>query len=907
MKYFGLVLLILLLALSQSTLVLLAQASPSNLSLEVSSPSQILLNWTDNADDESRFHIERSLDGSSWVEIAVLEANSTSFVDSELDCETEYFYRLRVYRSSDSSYSAYSNVANVQTSGCTCDYQMIVRASVNSTTQEEGDGASYRPVISTDGRYTAYLSYALNLWPVHGDDPAVFVFDNLTCETELISVDSSGTPANGDSRDPSISADGRYVAFMSHASNLATGANWDIYRHDRDTGETELVSIGYDSLPGNNASNLPSISSDGRYIAFCSFASNLVEGVSGLEDSPQIYLRDMENDVTTVVSVNSDGIPANMSNTCSISISGDGRYVAFESGATNLIETDNGDFTHIYLHDRQTGETIRASVSSTGVPSNDRNMQPYLTVNSRYLVFESDATNLVSNDTNGQQDVFVRDLVLGTTQRVSIGTDGTQGNGLSYNGSISADGRSAMFISEASNLVENDTNGLLDLFIHDLELNVTYRVFVDNTGEEFNNDDIYYASLSADGNFIALSAAASNLIANDTNNQPDIFVYNTLAPSLADNLLASPVSQNEIQLNWQDNSTTETAYIVERSDAGLSNWQTISLLDANSSSYLDRGLACNSSQDYRVKSIAEDLTSAYTNVSTAQTPACQAPGAPELILPLNTTATRLTAPLFLSWVPIGGGVSYQLEIDDNPNFASPNLSLDLGYITYNLSTLLPDNIYYWRVRSINSIAQVGPWSLSRSFIVDTIAPPAPMLIAPLNNDINTGRPSFSWNASTSLSPVQYELQVGITNPPQSVISLSSATSFSPAAAFSSTSHYWRVRAIDSAGNYGEWSEVRSFSVLNANGSLPAPSLNFYTTSTPSLSWNSVSWASEYELQLSNTNNFVQLEYSIVVPANTLFVTTSSLAEGLHYWRVRARNATRIGNWSATASFIIDLP
>jgi Tol biopolymer transport system component len=296
--------------------------------------------------------------------------------------------------------------------------------------------------------------------------------------TTRVSVASDGTQANGGSFTPSISANGRYVAFASIAVNLVSGDTngvQDIFVHDRQTGATTLVSVAIDGSEGNGDSEEVSISADGRYVAFRSWASNLVSGDTN--NLPDIFVRDRQTGQTTRVSVASDGTQAN-NFSFEPSISADGRYVAFMSWANNLVSGDtNGDWD-IFVHDRQTGATIRVSVATGGGQAAGRSQRPSISADGRYVAFASSASNLVSGDTNNHPDIFVHDRQTGVTMRVSVASDGTQTYVFSFDPSISADGRYVAFGSEADNLVSGDTNGRYDIFVREMNKTVVFLPLV---------------------------------------------------------------------------------------------------------------------------------------------------------------------------------------------------------------------------------------------------------------------------------------------------------------------------------------------------------------------------------------------------------------------------------------------
>jgi Tol biopolymer transport system component len=338
----------------------------------------------------------------------------------------------------------------------------------------------YSVSISADGRYVAFASGASNLVPgdtngkwdifVHDRDADGDGFFDETgaIMTTRVSVASDGTQGNADVLSPpSISADGRYVAFASGASNLVPGDtnnSADCFVHDRQTGQTTCVSVALDGAPGNSASFNPSVSADGRYVAFQSSATNIVSGdTNGKFD---IFVHDRQTGQTMRVSVGSGGTQGNDDSGGYLSVSADGRYVAFQSGASNLVSGDTNGNYDVFVHDRQTGQTTRVSVATDGTQGNTASFAGFISGDGRYVAFESSATNLVSSDTNGSRDVFVHDRQTGQTTRVSVASGDAQGNNASTDSSISADGRYVVFASDASNLVPGDTC-CHDVFVRD--------------------------------------------------------------------------------------------------------------------------------------------------------------------------------------------------------------------------------------------------------------------------------------------------------------------------------------------------------------------------------------------------------------------------------------------------------
>jgi len=392
---------------------------------------------------------------------------------------------------------------------------------------------SMRSSLAADGRRIAFASDATNL--AAGDTNAladVFVRDLATGVVERVSVDSSGAQANSWSEGPALSADGNVVAFFSFASNLVAGDNNghdDVFARDLATGVTELVSVDSSGNPGNDHSYRTALSTDGRFVAFESLATNLV--ASDTNSRLDVFVRDRATGTTERVSVDSAGAEANGESLLP-SISADGRFVAFYSYATNLVTGDTNAFSDVFVHDRATGTTERVSVDSSGAEGDGDSMTPALSADGNVAAFFSRATTLVPNDTNFQVDLFIHDRTTGTTERVSVDPAGNESNddsggSLSHGPELSADGRFAAFESMATNLIASDTNGTLDVFVRDRASGATRRVSVDTSGAE-SDDASELDSMTPDGGFVSFSSVATNLVAGDTNGCDDVFVRDQL-------------------------------------------------------------------------------------------------------------------------------------------------------------------------------------------------------------------------------------------------------------------------------------------------------------------------------------------------------------------------------------------
>lgn len=393
----------------------------------------------------------------------------------------------------------------------------VFRVSVrNISTQATGASRAAPAAVSPDGRFVVFES------DTNGKTD-VFLRDRQTNLTHQVSVATGGGQVNDHSRGPSVSSDGRFVAFSSIATNLVlndTNGVSDVFVHDRlNSGETKRVSIRTGFFQAGGESFDARISADGRFVAFRSTAPDLVAGdTNGLGD---IFVHDRQTDSTERVSVATGGGQAT-AESFGPSISADGRYVAFSSLANNLVAGDTGA-SDIFVRDRLTGTTTRVSVSSAGVQANEASVLPSISSDGRYVAFESLASNLVAGDTNMRRDVFVRDRQTGTTQRVSVGA--LQGNNQSSNATISLDGRYVAFLSSATNLIASDTNGVADVFVRDRVAGATWRASVTAAGVAADGASAL-PSISADGKTIAFTSTATNLVgAADTNGVSDVFVW----------------------------------------------------------------------------------------------------------------------------------------------------------------------------------------------------------------------------------------------------------------------------------------------------------------------------------------------------------------------------------------------
>jgi len=379
--------------------------------------------------------------------------------------------------------------------------------------------------VSSDGRYVAFTSSANNLVPNDTNNyPDVFVHDRSTNVTTRVSVATGGVQGVYGGYQPSISDDGRYVAFVSRSQLVSGATGIQVYIHDTWTTTTTLASSSATGVAGNSASDMPALSGNGQFVAFNSIASNLVAGDTNARIDT--FVKNLVTGATTRVSVTNAGAQA--VTTALIgdkpSISDDGRYVAFQSYAANLVAGDTNAAPDIFVRDTVARTTVRVSVTNAGRQANGWSHDPYISGNGRYVGFSSDATNLVAGDTNALRDIFLRDRVGLTTSRISVSSAGVQANGDSSYPVVSSTGRYVMFTSSATNLVSGDTNAASDVFVRDRTAVITKLISSSSTGVLGNN----YSTgkdMNGAGTMYVFSSDADNLVSGDTNATTDVFLY----------------------------------------------------------------------------------------------------------------------------------------------------------------------------------------------------------------------------------------------------------------------------------------------------------------------------------------------------------------------------------------------
>ena len=384
-----------------------------------------------------------------------------------------------------------------------------------SSNEVQADNDSDRGAISADGHFVAFASLASDLVPNDFNEFSdIFVRDRRTGTTERVSVGPLGVEGDGNSGflsllgAPDISADGRFVAFASEATNLVipnTNGSANVYVHDRRTGTTELIGVGPDGLAAGGSA--PSISGDGRFVAFRSFGDLVDDGQFNFFEHAYVYDRRLQK--MERADVASDGTLAGGS-AFDVIISSTGRHVAFDSFASNLVrgDGDNGG-VDVFVRDRRTGKTEAVSLQGSTDTMGQHSLLSSISADGRFVGFQSSDPTLVRRDANGfEVDAFVFDRETRRLTLVSVDSAGRQGTGESVAPLVSGDGRFVVFSSLAS-LVRQDANQARDVYLRDLYKETTERLVADEADEQFFAFPVLATDITPDVSNLALLTRAN--------------------------------------------------------------------------------------------------------------------------------------------------------------------------------------------------------------------------------------------------------------------------------------------------------------------------------------------------------------------------------------------------------------
>ena len=393
--------------------------------------------------------------------------------------------------------------------------RLIVRA--------EGGGVptngAEAPSVSADGRFVAFTSRSADIAPGGSSDYGVFLTDTKLNTTRLIS--RGATTPDGASISPDITPDGRVVVFASTSTNLVPGDTnglGDVFLWRRGAG-LSLVSVDAGGGPSNGASDQPSVSADGRYVAYSTSATDAVSGDA--TTTPDVVVREPATNVTRLVSHTPGGSGGSETSSFPV-ISDDGRVVVFDSFASDLTPDTNGT-VDVFVWQRSSDVVTRISRAPGGGAADSASFDADLSADGRRIVFSSVASNLVAGTTNTTQNVYLHDRRSGRTSVVSVDRRGRTSREVAGAASISADGATVAFTGQSSRLVAGDTNATGDIFVRFLRSGINVRASVSVFGRQGSGGRTDNADLAGNGRFVVFASEFTNLVSNDTNGQSDVF------------------------------------------------------------------------------------------------------------------------------------------------------------------------------------------------------------------------------------------------------------------------------------------------------------------------------------------------------------------------------------------------
>ena len=411
--------------------------------------------------------------------------------------------------------------------GATAWASAYARTAVHSS-MGAANAVTFNLAMSDDGQFVAYEARPIPLtsYPAAG---VILRYRLPTGFTDVVNTNANvSTGSYEDIRSLEMTPDGRFIAFIAN-TNGTSGTTTCVEVWDAQTGATTLASGDLSTnVAAGSTSDWPVIDSSGRFVAFLSSATNLVTNT--LVGDAHWYVRDLQAGTTTLVVVDTNGVGSAVSGANAPSLSGDGRFVAFECFDGSLVADDRNHAYDVFVRDLVAGTTELISTRDAALPWSSPNGESLLSVfsvstNGGYIASASDADNLVPNDTNGCRDVFVRDLLNGTNLLVSAATNGdVSGDGPSFDSAISGDGRYVAFTSSADNLAAGDTNKATDVFVRDTQAATTVLVSVRLGGGGSGNRASYSPVISADGRYVLFRSTASNLASGSFSGTDNVFL-----------------------------------------------------------------------------------------------------------------------------------------------------------------------------------------------------------------------------------------------------------------------------------------------------------------------------------------------------------------------------------------------
>lgn len=666
------------------------------------------------------------------------------------------------------------------------DRQFATVERVNMSTALNQSANGQFPTLNSDGRYVVFWTDDSKLIPndLNGTGD-IYLRDRQLSETVRVSIGNGNVEANNLTfAENDISDNGTLVVYASNATNLIGGDTngfTDIFVFDRSLGAVARASITFNEVQTNGPSYKPVISGDGRFVAFRSQAANIVANRTSTQ--PDMFLFDRAGTPgarMAQINVHSNGTPANQEdNSGRIAINANGNYIAFDSIATNLVNNDTNGKRDIFLRDRTTNKTTRISTGLNGAQANGKSSDPAISATGRYIAFRSEASNLVEGDTNNFADIFVYDREEDTITRVNVSREGEQANSNAEMPSITANGRFVTFQSTAKNMILGDFNNTADIFVHDTATGVTTRVNIAGNGAEANSFTAPIHSISGDGGFVAFESVANNLVQNDTNNSNDIFVAKA-GPNSPTNLTVSNLAATSLTLTWEDNANNETGYQVERR-RGTGLFQVVGKLKPNIETFNQDNLRACTEYSYWVFAV-NAVARAGSELVTVKTLGCP-PGEFKLSAPLhNRTIVNVDSLTRFRWTASVEAITYELTlkntdtnatlIDETINAVDICGSLQCNYdVDDTLRSQLDNGSYSWEVTAVNTVGNTEASNNPFTFDVDDTLPPRDfvMLTPAYGVLLRAGEDAATFTWDNNPDAVNYDFAlVKISNNPNEV-------------------------------------------------------------------------------------------------------------------------------------------
>jgi chitodextrinase len=704
----------------------------------------------------------------------------------------------------------------------------IDRVNVKSSGEPVSGGTYSKPAINDNGRYVLFESTSRLVDGKRTMHNEVYIHDRLVGTTNLVSIGINQAVANEKSGNASISADGSLVVFESDASNLVENDNnesTDIFLRDLTNQVTERISLAPNGEETDSSSLYPTISADGRYVAFASFASNLIEEEPVGTFSRFMYIHDRERN-TTIRVTNSNGDPVNGVNP---KISANGQFLVFYSSDSNIVPGDENRNPDVFVYQVVTGEIERVSLTSSGEEANNISHTPAISADGQWITFTSAATNLAEGTTEAKDRVYLHNLITGETELISTGLSGADPDGVSNNPKSGGDGRYVMYESTANNLVAGDFfdptrtfNDQTDVFVYDTLTKQNERVVVPMEGMPLNGAS-FSPAISQNGKVIAYVSEANTLVPGDADPYTqDVFVAfdkNNLPVWPSDSAISlTNISHNSLTLNWPSLENQQViGYRVYQ------NNRRIGFVASSIHSFDVNGLDPTVTYSFKIEAVNDSNNRSQNGpVLTTSTVDEQSP-----VWPTNAAIkVEAIAPttMTLSWPAATDNVrveSYEvLEVVDEQTHTTSALG-ETPFTNIHLTNLTPNKEYKIMVRARD---EAENWSDGIVATVKTLVDDSGKIESALFVEALSGvKTSLRWVPDTQAAVNTYEVWRMKGAEKSLVKSLpSSATTYQDSGLLAETEYSYQVIGKNQAGMETYWTKL----VTVTTGQLQVTSLNW---------------------------------------------------------------------------------